>query len=251
MDLQLAGRTALVTGASQGIGKAIARLLAKEGVHVAMAARRVELLEAYARELVDAGCVKPEIIAADLYPPNASEELAEKAERALGHIDILINSAGGSRPIDFDASKEVWAEGMTLNFWRLRELTHAVVPGMKARGFGRIVNMTGTSEPKILNAAFAAKAAVHVWAKGLSREVAPHGITINSLQPGRIHSEQMKKRYPTEESELEFARAEIPAGRFGTANEIGAVAVFLCSPLAAYVTGTVIPVDGGMSRFAF
>lgn len=251
MDLQLAGRTALVTGASQGIGKAIARLLAKEGVRVAMAARRGALLTAYARELVDAGCVEPQIIEADLYPPNAAEALAAKAERALGHIDILINSAGGSRPIDFAASKEVWEEGMTLNFWRLRELTHAIVPGMKARGFGRIVNLTGTSEPKILNAAFAAKAAVHVWAKGLSREVAPHGITINSLQPGRIHSEQMKKRYPTEESEAEFARAEIPVGRFGTGEEIGAVAVFLCSPLAAYVTGTVIPVDGGMSRFAF
>lgn len=251
MDMQLEGRTALVTGASQGIGKAIARLLAKEGVRVAMAARRVALLEAYAETLVKEGCAKPEIIEADLYPPNASEALAEKAIRALGHVDILINSAGGSRPIPFDASKEVWEEGMTLNFWRLRELTHALVPGMKERQFGRIVNMTGTSEPKIINAAFAAKAAVHVWSKGLSRDIAPYGITINSLQPGRIHSEQMSKRYPTKEAEQEFAQAEIPAGRFGTAEEIGAVAVFLCSPMAAYVTGTVIPVDGGMSRFAF
>ncbi len=251
MDLQLAGRTALVTGASQGIGKAIAGLLAKEGVRVAMAARRVELLRAQAQAFVHAGYPEPEIIEADLYLPDAAEALAEKASRALGHVDILINSAGGSRPIPFDASKAVWEEGMTLNFWRLRELTHAVVPGMKERGFGRIVNMTGTSEPKIINAAFAAKAAVHVWAKGLSREIAPYGITINSLQPGHIHSEQMSKRYPTIESEQEFAHAEIPAKRFGTAEEIGAVAVFLCSPAAAYVTGTVIPVDGGMSRFAF
>jgi 3-oxoacyl-[acyl-carrier protein] reductase len=251
MDLQLSGRSALVTGASQGIGKAVARLLAREGVRVVMAARRIELLEAHAQRIVEEGGLKPEILGADLYPANAAEDLAARALRAAGHIDILINAAGGSRPIPFDASKAEWEEGMTLNFWRLRELTHAIVPGMKARRFGRIVNMTGTSEPKIINAAFSAKAAVHVWAKGLSREIAPHGITINSLQPGRIHSEQMSKRYPTPESEKAFADAEIPVGRFGTAEEIGAVAVFLCSPLAAYVTGTVIPVDGGMSRFAF
>jgi 3-oxoacyl-[acyl-carrier protein] reductase len=251
MNLQLEGRTALVTGASQGIGKAVARLLAKEGVRVAMAARRVDLLEAHAQALVQEGCIAPEIIEVDLYPVNAAESLAEQATHALGHVDILINSAGGSRPIPFEASREVWEEAMTLNFWRLRELTHAIVPRMKVRGFGRIVNMTGTSEPKIINAAFAAKAAVHVWAKGLSRDLASFGITINSLQPGRIHSEQMSKRYPTLEAEQEFARAEIPAGRFGTAEEIGAVAVFLCSPIAGYVTGTVIPVDGGMSRFAF
>ncbi len=195
MDLQLQGRRALVTGASQGIGRAIALGLAREGVKVAAVARRMHLL--------------------------------------------------------FDASKAVWQEGMTLNFWRIHELTHAVVPSMKQNNFGRIVNLTGTSEPKILNAAFSAKAAVHVWAKGLSREVAPHGITINSLQPGRIRSEQIDKRYPTDEARREFSQAEIPAGRFGDANEIGNLAIFLASPLAAYITGTVIPVDGGMSRFAF
>ena len=251
MDLQLSGRTALVTGASQGIGKAVAHLLAREGVKVVMAARRIDLLEDHAHRIVRDGGVKPEILQADLYPAGAAENLAARAVQAAGGIDILVNSAGGSRPIPFDASKAQWEEGMTLNFWRLRELTHAIVPGMKERRFGRIVNMTGTSEPKIINAAFAAKAAVHVWAKGLSREIAPYGITINSLQPGRIHSEQMSKRYPTPESEKAFADAEIPVGRFGTAEEIAAVAVFLCSLAAAYVTGTVIPVDGGMSRFAF
>ena len=110
---------------------------------------------------------------------------------------------------------------------------------------------SGTSEPKLINAAFAAKAAVHVWAKGLSRDIAQDNVTINSLQPGRIHSEQMAKRYPTPEAEREFAEAEIPMKRFGEAEEIAAVALFLASEPAAYVTGTVIPVDGGMSRFAF
>ncbi len=122
---------------------------------------------------------------------------------------------------------------------------------MRNAGWGRVVTFTGTSEPKALNAAFTAKAAVHVWSKGLSRELAPHGITLNCLQPGRIRSEQIAKRYPTPEAEQEFAQAEIPAGRFGDPEEIAGLAVFLASDRASYVTGTVIPVDGGMSRFAF
>ncbi len=251
MDLQLQGRCALVTGASQGIGREIARGLAREGAQVAVAARRKPLLEALAAEITGAGGLPPVLIEADFYPENASEAVAARALEALGRVDILINAAGGSRPITFDATKEQWHEGMTLNFWRIRELTHAIVPSMKKNNFGRIVNLTGTSEPKMLNAAFSAKAALHVWAKGLSREVAPHGITINSLQPGRIRSEQIDKRYPTDEARREFSQAEIPAGRFGGVDEIGNLAVFLASPLAGYVTGTVIPVDGGMSRFAF
>ncbi len=251
MDLQLQGRCALVTGASQGIGREIARGLAREGAQVAVVARRKPLLEALAEEIVSAGGLSPVLIEADFYPENAAEAVAARALDALGRVDILINAAGGSRPITFDASKEQWHEGMTLNFWRIRELTHAIVPSMKKNNFGRIVNLTGTSEPKMLNAAFSAKAALHVWAKGLSREVAPHGITINSLQPGRIRSEQIDKRYPTDEARREFSQAEIPAGRFGNVDEIGNLAIFLASPLAGYVTGTVIPVDGGMSRFAF
>lgn len=251
MDLNLQGKCALVTGASQGIGRAIALGLAREGVKVAMVARRKHLLEEVAAQIAAAGGAPPVLIDADFYPEDAAEAVAQRAFAALTRIDILINSAGGSRPIPFEASKAQWHEGMTLNFWRLRELTHAVVPSMKQNKFGRIVNLTGTSEPKILNAAFTAKAAVHVWAKGLSRELAPHNITINSLQPGRIRSEQIDKRYPTDEARREFSQAEIPAARFGEPEEIGNLAIFLASPLAGYITGTVIPVDGGMSRFAF
>ena len=251
MDWQLRGKTAVVTGASQGIGRTLTRMLAMEGVRVVGAARRVELVEAEAAEVQARGGERVHAVAVDLYAADAAARLAKFALERLGQVDILMNVAGASRPLKFDAGSDEWEEGMLLNFTRVRELTHALLPQMRRNGWGRVVNFTGTSEPRMLNAAFTAKAAVHVWAKGLSREVAADGITVNSLQPGRIHSEQMTKRYPTLEMEQAYAQAEIPLGRFGEPEEIAAVAMFLASPLASYVTGTVIPVDGGSSRFAF
>jgi 3-oxoacyl-[acyl-carrier protein] reductase len=251
MDLQLTGKTALVTGASRGIGRAIALGLAREGAQVAVAARRKNLLDELATEIERAGGKLPAIIESDLYNPETPGRLAAAATQRLGRVDILINAAGGSRPMPFESSVEKWDEGMTVNFFRLRELSHAVIPGMRERGFGRIVNITGTSEPHGINAANSAKAAVHAWAKGISREMAKHGITINSIQPGRIVSEQILRMHPTEADRKRFAEDNIPAGRFGEPQELAVLAIFLCSPLAGYITGTVIPVDGGMSRFAF
>jgi 3-oxoacyl-[acyl-carrier protein] reductase len=251
MDLQLKGKTALVTGASQGIGRCVAQLLAREGARIAVAARRTGLLEQLADEIAASGSPRPIVLAIDLYRPGAAEELAKRATDALGHVDILVNSAGGSRPVPFETTNEQWDEGMAVNFFRLRELTHALVPGMRERRFGRIVNITGSSEPRGINIANAAKAAVHAWSKGLAREFAAHGVTINSIQPGRIRTEQILRMYPTPEKEQEFAQREIPAARFGEPEELGVLVTFLCSPVAGYITGTVIPVDGGMSRFAF
>ena len=251
MDFELSGRTALVTGASQGIGRGVARLLALQGVKVAGVARRVELVEALSAEVVRDGGHPIVAIGIDLQEDGAAERLADEAARRIGPIDILMNVAGQSRPLPFDAAQAQWEEGMRLNFYTVRQLTHALVPGMRARRWGRVVNFTGTSEPRMLNAAFTAKAAVHVWAKGLSREVAADGVTVNCLAPGRIRSEQISRRYPTPEAEREYAEAEIPMRRFGEPAEIAAVAAFLASPMASYVTGTVIAVDGGSSRFAF
>ena len=251
MDWGLKGKTALVTGASQGIGRTTARLLAAEGVTVVGVARRRELVEDLSKEISSQNGGKIIALEADFSIDGEPERVAKEAESLLDRVDILINAAGGSRPVPFDATKEQWLEGMTLNFFRIRELTHAIVPGMRRNNWGRIVTFTGTSEPRMLNAAFTAKAAVHVWAKALSRDVAANGITVNCLQPGRIRTEQIQKRYPTLEDELEYSRQEIPVGRFGTTEEIAAVALFLSSPLSSYVTGTVIPVDGGSSRFAF
>lgn len=251
MDLGLIGKTALVTGASRGIGRAIALGLAREGAQVAVAARRRVLLDELATEIELAGGKLPVVIESDLDNPETPGRLAAAATQRLGRVDILINAAGGSRPMPFESSVEKWDEGMTVNFFRLRELSHAVIPGMRERGFGRIVNITGTSEPRGINAANSAKAAVHAWAKGISREMAKHGITINSIQPGRIVSEQILRMHPTEDDRKRFAEDNIPAGRFGEPQELAVLAIFLCSPLAGYITGTVIPVDGGMSHFAF
>jgi 3-oxoacyl-[acyl-carrier protein] reductase len=251
MNHEQSGKTALVTGASSvGLGRVIAQTLAQEGAQVAISARRRHLLDEVARDIKAAGHLEPVVLPADLYESDAPRALVEAARERLGRIDILINAAGGSRPTTFDAPRELWEEAMLLNVLRLRELTHAVVKVMIEHGWGRVVSLTGTSEPYNINAANPSKAAVHAWSKGLSREVAKHGITVNCIQPGRISSEQMLRMYPTEEKRRAFTQ-EVPISRFGEPRELADLAVFLASPRASYITGTVIPVDGGLSRFAF
>jgi len=250
MDLQLKGRTAVVTGASMGIGRAIARGLAAEGVRLAVVARRQALLAELAGEIKAAGGTAPAIIAQDIMAADAAHRIRDAALAALGHVEILVNCAGGSRPLPIDAEEARWEEAITLNFTRQRQITHALLPQMIERNWGRVINITGKSEPERLNAAFAAKAAMHSWAKGLSRDVGKHGITVNSIAPGRIISEQILRNYPPEERQ-KLSDTEIAVGRYGQPEELAVLAVFLASPLAAYISGAVIPVDGGLRRYAF
>jgi 3-oxoacyl-[acyl-carrier protein] reductase len=250
MDLQLGDKTALVTGASMGIGRAIARGLAAEGVRVAAVARREELLASLAEEIVTAGGPRPVAIVQDIMAEDAALRLRDRVLAELGRVDILVNNAGGSRVLPIDAPEERWTEAITLNFTRQRQLAHALLPQMIARRWGRIINITGKSEPEHLNAAFAAKAAMHAWAKGLSREVGQHGITVNSIPPGRIMSEQIRRNYP-EDYRAHFAETEIPVRFWGEPEDLAVMAVFLASPLARYITGAVIPVDGGLRRYQF
>jgi 3-oxoacyl-[acyl-carrier protein] reductase len=251
MDLQLNGKSALVTGASMGIGRAIAKGLAAEGVKVCIAARRILLLEELAKEIVAAGGARPAIVEVDMMEPGAPEKLARAAQQALRSVEILVNSAGGSKPaLPIDAPEALWEESMTLNFTRIRQLTHALLPGMIAKKWGRIINISGKSEPERLIAAHPAKAAIHAWSKGLSREVGKHGITVNCIPPGRIMSEQIRRKYSPEFRAKQSAE-EIPVGRYGEPEELAALAVFLASPIACYITGAVLPVDGGLRRFAF
>lgn len=251
MNLQLKGKTALVTGASMGIGRAIARGLAAEGAALCIAARRQALLEELCDEIAQEGGPKPHIVQVDVLVEGAPQRLARAATESLGHIDILVNCAGGSRPpIAIDAAEEQWDYAMTLNFVRVRQLTHALLPGMIQRRWGRIINITGKSEPERLIAATPAKAAVHAWSKGLSREVGKYGITVNCIPPGRIMSEQIRRKYSEAYRAAQSAN-EIPVGRYGEPEELACLAVFLASPIARYITGAVLPVDGGLRRYAF
>jgi 3-oxoacyl-[acyl-carrier protein] reductase len=250
MDLQLKGRTALVTGASSGIGREIARGLAREGVRVAITGRRLANLESLAAEVAREGSPEPVAISHDALDPGYVEAVASLASAALGPIQILVNNAGGSRAFGKDATEEQWDEALTLNFTRHRQLTNRLLPGMMEGRWGRVINITGKSEPDHVNGAFCAKAALTAWSKGLSREVGPHGITVNCIPPGRILSDQILRNY-TPEYRAWQSEHEIPMGRYGNPEELADLAVFLASPRAGYITGAVYPVDGGLRRYQY
>ena len=250
MDLELNSKTAVVTGASIGIGRAIAKGLALEGVRVVAVARRKDLLEKLVQEVKAEKGAAVIPLEQDIMQDDAAKKLAAAAIAELGHVDILVNNAGGSRPLPVDAPDSDWDEAIALNFTSYRKIAHALLPQMIERRWGRIINITGKSEPEGLNAAFAAKAAVHAWAKGLSREIGKHGITVNCIPPGRIMSEQIRRNYP-EDYRNHFAEEEIPVGYWGEPADLAALALFLASPVARYITGTVIPVDGGLRRYQF
>jgi 3-oxoacyl-[acyl-carrier protein] reductase len=251
MDLQLAGRAALVTGASVGIGRGIALALAAEGVHLALTARRLDKLRAVAEEIVAAGGQAPLLIEQDMVAEDAAKRLAQLCIEGLGSVDILINNAGGSRSFkELHVSEEQWQEALTLNFHRPRQLGDALIDQMIQRRWGRIINITGKSEPDHINGAFCAKAGMHSWAKGLSRMVGKHGITVNCIPPGRIHSEQIYRNYTPEYRQWQCEH-EIPVGRYGEPEDLANLVCFLASPKASYITGAVIPVDGGLRRYQF
>src|SRR5262249_20964376 len=159
---------------SIGIGRGIALALAREGARLAIVARRADLLEGTAADVVAAGGARPLGVVGDPMQGGAPGSIAQGAPAGLGAVAIPIHNAGGSRPFKIDASEEQWNEALTLNFTRQRQLTHRLLDQMMQRKWGRILNITGKSEPDGINGAFCAKAAVHSWAKGLSREVGKH-----------------------------------------------------------------------------
>ena len=250
MTLQLAGRTALVTGASAGIGVGIAESLAREGVRLAIAGRNREALEAVAERVRTVGGMRPHVISGDVATLAGTQAIATAALAHLGgRVDILVNNAGGSRPLKGEETEAFWEEAHALNFDAARRLTKPLLPPMKAAGFGRIVNITGALYGKAVNGASPAKAALVAWSRALSFELAPHGITVNCVAPGRINSVQiLEKLHPTEASRDAYIRENIPAGRFGEPSELAGLVAFLASPLAGYINGTSIPVDGGAVR---
>lgn len=256
MELKLDGKTALITGASRGIGEGTAKVLAMDGVKCVISARRLDLLTELSANIEELGGVRPITISKDLFKENATTELASEALQALGKVDILVNSAGRSKdpaapkdlPLDYPS--KYWDQEMHLNYGAIREISYAILPSMIDQGYGRIINITGKSEPEKPRTANPAKAAVHAWSKGLSREVAKFGVTVNCIPPGKIVSEQILRNYSQEER-VTYEGYDIALGTFGDPSDIGNLIAFLASPLASQITGSVIPVDGGFRKFTF
>jgi 3-oxoacyl-[acyl-carrier protein] reductase len=245
VDLELNGRTAIVCGASSGIGLGTAEALAEEGANVAMFARRREILEREAERL---GALA---VRGDLTNPRDLERLVDKTLEAFGGIDVLVNNGGGPpRTSATEVDADSLEQAVQLLLVSAVTLTNLCLPHLRASGHGRVVSITSSTvrEPADnLALSNAVRPGLVGWANTLAREVASEGVTVNSIAPGRIDTERLAEVYP-EGPSAEDLRA-IPAGRLGRPREIGDLVAFLASDRAAYVTGAVIPVDGGLTRF--
>jgi 3-oxoacyl-[acyl-carrier protein] reductase len=246
VDLGLTGKAALVTGASRGIGAAIATGLAAEGCRVAIVARGKELLDALAERLRATGAtVLP--IGADLTEPGAAARVVGAAEEAFGGLDVLVNNLGGGQPGDDD---EAWRFTLDVNLLTAVRCCRAAIPGMKARRSGVITIISSISGSMVgggMPAYNVAKAAEIMYARTLARDLAPFGIRANTVSPGSIMFEGggWARRQASHPEEIaDFVARDMPRGRFGTPEEIADVTVFLSSDRASLVSGADINVDG-------
>ena len=247
MDLALEGSVALVTGASKGIGRGIAEALAREGATVAVASRSRERIEATAAD------IGAEPFVHDSRDVDGAQWLVRSVEERLGPLDVLVTNTGGPppNPDALDFTREQWQDAYRDLVLSPMAMIEAAVPGMRERGFGRIVNVSSTSvrEPiPVLMLSNSHRAATLAAFKTLARQLAADGITLNTILTGRIATDRLKQNYGSLEEAQRAAESEVPAKRLGTVEELAAVAAFLCSGPASYVTGEAIRVDGGMTR---
>ena len=261
MDLGLRGRSALVGGASAGLGRATAERLAAEGCKLALWSRGGEALERAADEIRKLYSVVVVTIAGDARDPVTAAKVAWQAERSLGPIDIAVLNAGG--PIASEATKtdpDEWRTAFQLLALTPIELTTALLPGMRQRGWGRIVSImsSGIRQP-IPDLAYsnACRSALAAWLKTIAPEVIAAGVTVNGVVPGRLDTARVEALDKLKAERLGVSLAEvraqsekqIPAGRYGKPDELAAYVAWLCSDLSCYQTGTFVPIDGGMLRF--
>jgi 3-oxoacyl-[acyl-carrier protein] reductase len=241
MELGLRGRTAIVCGASAGMGLAIAEALSEEGANVAMFARRRDALE---READRLGALA---VQGDVRDPRALETLVQRTLAAFGGIDVLVNNSGGPpRGPARGLTAEAVEDAVALLLLSAIRLTELCLPHLEASGRGRVINIESSSVREPIDAlalSNAVRPGVVGWAKTLAREVGPSRITVNTIAPGRIDTERLREAFPSEE-QVE----RIPLRRVGSPREVADVVCFLASDRAGYVTGTVIPVDGGLGR---
>ena len=244
MDLGLTGRTAIVCGASAGIGLGIAEALAADGANVVMLARRRDLLEREAERIGGLAVV------GDVTSGEDVARLVETAVSSFGGVDVLVNNSGGPPRTSAAAlgAEDVEAAVQLLLVSVVR-LTGLCLPYLERSPAGRIVNVTSSSVREPIDGlalSNAVRPGVIGWAKTLARELGPKGITVNSIAPGRIDTDRVREVYPDGPTETDLAT--IPLRRLGTPREVGDVVAFLASDRAAYVTGSVIAVDGGLLR---
>lgn len=260
MDFGISGKRALVLASSRGLGLGIAKALAAEGAHVLLCGRSGDRLAENCKAINAEGKGKADWVWADLAEDDAVASLQKAVQEKLGGLDILVNNTGGPTP---GTSEEMTVEKLDSFFQtmvlRVIALTNAFLPAMKDQGFGRILTVasSGVVEP-IPNLALSntLRGALVGWNKTLATEVAAFGITANMILPGRIHTDRIDeldganaKRQGKALDEVRAASIKtIPAGRLGTVEEFGAVGAFLCSGPAAYVTGSMIRVDGGAAK---
>src|SRR5216684_1265937 len=254
MDLGIRGKVALITGASSGIGEAVALSLAREGARVAVAARRLERLEEVARRAREAGAPEALALAADQSDEGSLRELCKGVEAKLGPIEILIVNGSGPRFGTFtQATPADWDAAYALTLQSALRLVSAVLPGMRARKWGRIVALESISVKQpiptlVLSNAF--RTAVVSALKTLSVEVAAEGVTINSIATGLVETDRFRALYGTPEKKQE-ALARIPMKRAASPEEYAPLVAFLCGEPARYVTGQTISIDGGLTAGLF
>jgi 3-oxoacyl-[acyl-carrier protein] reductase len=246
MDLGLEGKVALVTGASQGIGFGIAKELAGEGARVAISSRTREKIDPAAEQIGARGYVH------DTTDLDSAPALIEAVERDLGPVDVLVTNTGGppgGNPLEF--TREQWEAAHRELVVAAIEMIQLVVPGMRERGFGRVLSISSSAAkepiPGLLLSSAHRPGLLGAF-KLLAKELAGDGITLNTILPGRIATDRISHLHGSIEKAEEVAREQIPARRLGTAEEIAAAAVFLCSERASYVTGTTLLVDGGLTN---
>jgi 3-oxoacyl-[acyl-carrier protein] reductase len=244
VELGLSGRTAIVCGASAGMGLAIAEAFVAEGMNVAMFARRRKVLEGEAERL---GALA---VQGDVTNPNDCERLVARTVEAFGGIDVLVNNSGGPpRGPALEVDDQSLEGAVALLLLSAVRLTNLCLPHLRKSAAGRVINIESSTvrEPADnLALSNAIRPGVVGWAKTLAREIGPQGITINTIAPGRIDTERLAEVYPDGPTEEDLKA--IPLRRLGRPDEIATVVTFLASDAGAYVSGTVIPVDGGLTR---